>query len=360
MDRRPARLRGHQTDRVDATLTPAAPAAPSASGPTSTDPGLRLAPHAVVLRRAPHELQIGVEPSLVVPRTYERVVSALADGASAHHLGVIAREAGLRPDGLADLLGALDDARLLRPPSPVASRAVRVVGAGTLGSRTAHELATAGFGTVHLADLPSRLPPDGTAPDRRPNRRRRPQPSGQTDRLALLEAALGAAHPDLRVRRPRHFAQPEGGAVALTVVVADGPEPDRLVPDVLREQVAPHLLVRCAGDEAVVGPLVVPGVTSCVRCADLGRRDADPRWPWLLEQLTRLRVEPAPTLLAWAAVTAAVQALAFVGGGRAETLDHTLELGSGEHALRLRRWPAHPECPCRWDDGGDPGIHGRA
>jgi hypothetical protein len=99
----------------------------------------------------------------------------------------------------------------------------------------------------------------------------------------------------------------------------------------------------------VVGPLVVPGTTSCVRCADLAQRDADPRWPWLLAQLTRLPVEPSPTLLAWAAVTAAVQALAFVGAGRAETLGHTLELGSAEHALRLRAWPLHPECPCRWD-----------
>jgi len=313
----------------------------------------------VVLRRGPDELQIGVEPSVVVPRSFERVLAALVDGATADDLGLTAREAGLRPDSLADLLGALDDARLLQPPSSVTTRAVRVVGAGTLGSRAAHELATAGFGTLHLADLPSRVPADEPGLDRRTSRRRRPGPSHETDRLELLAASLGAAHPGLRVRRPRHFTQPEGDAVALTVVVADGPEPDRLVPDVLREQGAPHLLVRCAGDEAVVGPLVVPGATSCVRCADLGRRDADPRWPWLLEQLTRLRVEPVPTLLAWAAVTAAVQALAFVVGGRAETLDHTLELGSGEHALRLRAWPAHPECPCRWDDAGDPGTRGR-
>lgn len=364
MDRRPARLRGHQTDRVDATLTPAAPAAaPSPPGTTGVEPGLRLAPHAVVLRRSPHELQVGVEPSVVVPRSYEPVVAALADGATAGHLGLTAREAGLPADAVADLLGALDDARLLRPPSSVASRAVRVVGAGTLGSRTAHALATAGFGTVHLADLPSRVPTGERAldrPPRRASRRRRPEADGRPERLELLAASLGAAHPSLRVRRPRHFAQPEGGAVALTVVVADGPEPDRLVPDVLREQGAPHLLVRCAGDEAVVGPLVVPGATSCVRCTDLGRRDADPRWPWLLEQLTRLHVEPAPTLLAWAAVTAAVQALAFVGSGHAETLDHTLELSGGEHSLRLRAWPAHPECPCRWDDGSDPGTHGRS
>jgi len=133
-------------------------------------------------------------------------------------------------------------------------------------------------------------------------------------------------------------------------VAADGPEPDRLVTDVLREAGAPHLLLRSSGDEAVVGPLVVPGTTSCVRCADLARRDADVRWPWLLEQLVRLPVQPAPTLLAWAAVTAVVQTLAYVGGSAAETLGHTLELGTDQHTLRLRAWAVHPECPCRGVD----------
>ncbi len=352
---------------MDVTPEPGAPD-PGAGAAPDLDPGLRLAPHAVVLHRSPTELQIGVEPSVVVPRSYRRVVAALAAGSTPHRLGLTAREQGLRPSAVAELLGALDDARLLQPPPVAPARAVRVVGAGPLASRTADELVTAGFGTVYLADLPARAPADDgsdTAPAR-PAARRRTPAAGRTSRrertgrVELLTASLRAAHPGARVRRTRHFAQPEGDAVALTVVVADGPEPDRLVPDVLREQGAPHLLVRCTGDEAVVGPLVVPGVTSCVRCADLGQRDADPRWPWLLEQLTRLALEPSPTLLGWAALTAAVQALAFVGGGRAETLGHTLELGGAEHALRLRAWPPHPECPCRWDDTVEAGARGPA
>lgn len=323
-------------------------AALTAPGP-GADPGLRLAPHAVVLRRSTTELQIGVGPSVVVPVGYDRVVRALADGASPEHLRHLASADDLRPAAVADLLAALDDARLLQSPSPVAGRAVRVVGAGPLASRTADALAAAGFGTVYLAELPGRTPPDEPGRPRRTGRRRHEQ-ADRAERVELLATALAAAHPATRVRRTRHFAQPEGDAVTVTVVVADGPEPDRLVPDVLREQGAAHLLVRCTGDEAVVGPLVVPGATSCVRCADLAQRDADPRWPWLLEQLVRLPVEPTPTLLGWAAVTAAVQALAFAGCGRAETLGHTLELGGAEHALRLRAWPAHAECPCRWDD----------
>jgi bacteriocin biosynthesis cyclodehydratase domain-containing protein len=328
VDRRSGPRYGPQTERVHSL----------------GDPGLRLAPHAVLLRRSATELQVGVEPCVVVPEAYDRLLRALAEGAGPERLRQTAYEQGLETRAVPDLLGALAAARLLRPTPVTTARAVRVVGAGRLGARTAHELVAAGFSTLYLADLPERSKPDQP----------RTRPGGPTarssgpDRLDLLAATLADVRPGVRVRRARHFVHPEGDAVALTVVVADGPEPDRLVPDLLREAGAPHLLVRCSGDEAVVGPLVVPGTTSCVRCADLARRDADPRWPWLLEQLTRLRIEPAPTLLAWAAVTAAVQALAFVGGTGAETVGHTLELGTEQHTMRLRASAVHPECPCRW------------
>lgn len=320
------RPRGPQTDRVG----------------SSGDRRRRLAPHAVVLRRGADELQIGVEPSVVVPEAYDEVVRALAAGADTGQLERVAHHADLAADALPGLLTALSAAGLLRPTPVTAGVAVRVVGAGRLGTRTAHELVAAGFPTLYLADLPER-------PAARPPARGRPGPTDAApDRLDQLVASLEGARPGVRVRRSRHFVHPEGDAVALTLVVADGPEPDRLVPDLLREAGAPHLLVRCSGDEAVVGPLVVPGTTSCVRCADLARRDADPRWPWLLEQLVRLRLEPAPSLLSWAAVTATVQALAFVGGGNAETLGQTLELGTEQHTMRLRAWPVHAECACRW------------
>jgi hypothetical protein len=311
---------------------------------SSSEPALRLAPHAVLLRRSATELQIGVEPSVVVPQEFDRLVRSLVAGTDPGRLVRAADEQGLPARAVPDLLGALTEAQLLRSGPTTTNRAVRVVGAGPLGARTAHELVVAGVPTLYLADLPD--PPQHAASSRtgRTASRRRDGP----DRLDLLVATLGEARAGARVRRSRHFVHPEGDAVALTVVVADGPEPDRLVPDLLREAGAPHLLVRCWGDEAVVGPLVVPGTTSCVRCADLTRRDTDGRWPWLLEQLTRLRMEPAPSLLAWAAVTAAVQSLAFLGGGVAETLGHTLELGTDHHTMRLRAWTVHEECPCRW------------
>jgi bacteriocin biosynthesis cyclodehydratase domain-containing protein len=134
------------------------------------------------------------------------------------------------------------------------------------------------------------------------------------------------------------------------VVVADGPEVDRVITDHLLRLDQPHLLVRSLGDAAWVGPLVLPGRTSCVRCADLTRRDADHEWPMVLAQLSRLRL-PVPDLLTgWAASTAAAQALAFLAGQVPETAGATLELNADLHT-ELRPWPAHPECGCGWAVG---------
>jgi hypothetical protein len=131
---------------------------------------------------------------------------------------------------------------------------------------------------------------------------------------------------------------------------------DPLVAEIHRSGV-PHLVAAVRGQTGIVGPLVVPGITSCLRCADLHRRDADPRWPALAAQLTA--VEPPPsgatvTCLLTAA-TAALQVLAYLDGtGAPGTLGATIELRPPDHAPRLRRWPTHPACGCGADGAADP------
>ena len=46
-----------------------------------------------------------------------------------------------------------------------------------------------------------------------------------------------------------------------------------------------HLPVRLRDGAGLVGPLVIPGVTSCLRCADLHRSDRDAAWPAVAAQL---------------------------------------------------------------------------
>jgi hypothetical protein len=137
-----------------------------------------------------------------------------------------------------------------------------------------------------------------------------------------------------------------GGVPELVILAGASAEPDRTLTDALFRSGRPHLVVRLEPDRAVVGPLVIPGRSPCVRCQDLNRCRLDEAWPHLLAQLCREPVAPEPTLLAWAASTATVQVRALLAGGAPETTGSTLELGLADFRLHSRAWPAHPRCGC--------------
>jgi hypothetical protein len=137
-------------------------------------------------------------------------------------------------------------------------------------------------------------------------------------------------------------------AADLVVLARPWAASDPLAAAVHRAQL-PHLVATVRGEVGVVGPLVVPGVTSCLRCADLHRRDADPRWPRLAAQLTATEPPPsgATVTCLLTAATAALQVLAYLDGTAAPaTLDTTVELRPPDLRPRVRRWPAHPACGC--------------
>jgi hypothetical protein len=141
------------------------------------------------------------------------------------------------------------------------------------------------------------------------------------------------------------------------VVLSDSLVSDpRVVRDLRAARVA-HLPVRVRDGTGLVGPLVLPGVTSCLDCADLHRSDRDAAWPALAAQL-RDTVGSADraTVLATAAlaltqVDKVIRAVRS-GGGVADgaeppsTLDTTLEFDVGAGSIVARRWSRHPRCSC--------------
>jgi bacteriocin biosynthesis cyclodehydratase domain-containing protein len=118
-----------------------------------------------------------------------------------------------------------------------------------------------------------------------------------------------------------------------------------------------HLPVRLRDGAGLVGPLVIPGVTSCLDCADLHRSDRDGAWPAVASQL-RETVGSADraTVLATAAlalnqvdrVIRAVRRGDGVGAAAEPptTLDTTLEFDVNAGAIVARRWSRHPRCWC--------------
>jgi hypothetical protein len=110
----------------------------------------------------------------------------------------------------------------------------------------------------------------------------------------------------------------------------------------------PHLWVTMRDGRALVGPLVEPGRTSCLRCHDLHRTDCDPAWPRLAVAWEQDAPSPAPSAaVGLAGALAARQALAWLAGARPATLDGTLE-EQPDGTVLARPWARHVRCGCAW------------
>jgi hypothetical protein len=101
----------------------------------------------------------------------------------------------------------------------------------------------------------------------------------------------------------------------------------------------------------IVGPLVVPGKTACLRCLDHIRASRDPAWPLILAQISGRRPEPAAcdaVLAAAVAAQTAAQALTAIDRGpfASAAANGTLELVLPDWRWRRRTWPQHPACLC--------------
>lgn len=215
-------------------------------------------------------------------------------------------------------------------------RTVVVQGTGRAATLLATLLAAAGVGRVHVLDgRASKLAhaiPGGI----------RPSDEGRPFSVAAAEAIRTAA-PEADVAAP-----PFGQIPDLVVLAIDEPV-DSDSRDALHARQAAHLHVAVTVSAGVVGPLVIPGMTSCLACTDLHRRDRDPAWPALAAQLTIPRRYPRPGELAVCVAIAGIaagQALAFLDGEMPTVVEGSLELHPPDWRVRRRTWPAHPDCRC--------------
>ena len=223
---------------------------------------------------------------------------------------------------------------------------VVVSGPGRAGPLVAALLAAAGVGRVSVSDTsPTRLHhavPGGVSPA-----------DEGTPLARAAETAIVRCAPDTDV-----MPAPYGSAPDLVVLAVDEPvAPERS--QALHHAGTAHLPIVLANSRAVVGPLVLPGLTSCLRCADLHRLDRDPAWSALAVQLTVPHRAAAASEVAVAAMVAglaAMQALEFLDGGRPDVIEGTLEVQPPDWRVRRRTWPVHPDCDCMIDNVRDEGV----
>lgn len=132
------------------------------------------------------------------------------------------------------------------------------------------------------------------------------------------------------------------------VILADSvvPSPE-LVSRLMCDKI-PHLAVRARDGIGIAGPLVLPGRTSCLHCADLHRAARDRKWPRVANQLAgRRQFADANTTQATAAF-AVGQILRTLCDPMSESplMNTTLEVDIFSGTTARRGWSPHPRCDC--------------
>lgn len=272
---------------------------------------LRLDPRFPLVWRSPDSLQLGVDDPPVtlegVSIAEERMLAALAIGATRPGLALIGAQSGLDPAQIQRFLSAVRPALERDAPDraaglPSASGRVVLAGTGPTVDRLAWRLNEAGLDPRLVGDRPQ----DAIAAP------------------ALRSAPL---------------------AVVVTHFVLD-PEFYGLW---LRRDI-PHLPIVYGDTEVRIGPLIEPGRGPCLYCLDRHRTDADPAWPAIASQLWGRRSSAEDPFTA--SETAAIAARLLVNRlhgepapaheGSAETIH--LDPRTGAQVLRVRS--RHPECAC--------------
>jgi bacteriocin biosynthesis cyclodehydratase domain-containing protein len=275
-----------------------------------------LNPTLPVLVRPDGTVQVGWDPRramLVQPpdglsaAALADLLRALQSGVASAELRALAVNRGiLDPSAMTELVASLVEAGLVTAtPTHARSASIRIHGRGPLSDLLASALRCSGARVRQ-----SKLNHAGVTP-------------GTTDLVVLSDFLVA----DPRVLRDLHDAR------------------------------IPHLPVRVRDGTGLIGPLVIPGVTSCLECADLYRSDRDAAWPAVAAQL-RHAVGNADraTMLATAAlalnqVDRVIRAVHESedprrAGEPPPTLDTTLEFDIRTGATVSRRWSRHPRCGC--------------
>jgi bacteriocin biosynthesis cyclodehydratase domain-containing protein len=214
---------------------------------------------------------------------------------------------------------------------------VVVHGSGRIAVALATLLAASGVGWVHTV-AEGVVQPEDTG-------------SGYLDedighaRAEAAERAVRRIASTTRTGRPPPRQRPD------LVLITDATVADPRLSAGLAATGLPHLMVHAAEGTGVVGPLVVPGRTSCLRCVDLHNTDTDPCWPALAAQLA---AHPQPADLASAQATAAFaagQALRFLhgsagGDGELPVWGAAMEIDVFTGRSTRVEWRPHERCPC--------------
>ncbi len=316
---------------------------------TSLPALVALAPHRTVLRLGPGHRLIGIDPATALdvdglsPPLAQMVDELTAPArppdvlARAVERGAAADEADLLLRDLLDAGALVDVAGAQRRARHRTGSAVVVHGSGPVAVGVVVGLVQAGVGMVYVgcagvvsaADL-------GTGfvdADR------------GRDRLVAVAAAVRRLCPGVRTRPPPLRLVPD------LVVLADALAVDPDLTTELHITGTAHLTAALRDGTGVVGPLVLPGRTACLRCVELRRGVHDAAWARVPAQLVDRTGSADPACVTATVALATAQALAALDGAAGavdvpSTLEATLQVDPARGTLTRRVWEPVAGCGC--------------
>ncbi|MVU81154.1 TOMM precursor leader peptide-binding protein [Nocardia sp. ET3-3] len=259
----------------------------------------------------------------------------------------------LRPDGAVQLGLHPESAVIVSPPGPVESAPalLRLLDGSRTESEILWQARELGFDADIVRALLAQLTAAGLLETERPRSRVRVVrihgrgPLADAVLAGLRRIGLQAKHSHARCDAGESLGAERPDLLVFTDALV--PDPG-LVAALMRRRV-PHLPVRLRDGRGIVGPLVLPGETGCLRCADLHRTDREPAWPQLAAQLLGRAgcASPAGVAMTAALTLKEIETISFGPEERPPaTLNATLELDLDVPHLDRRAWPAHPSCGC--------------
>lgn len=262
---------------------------------------LRLDPALPVLWRSPDAVQFGVSAVAVlspVEAWQLRLISELTAGLPESAVMVWAEILGVSPSRVRTFIADLSPALLRVDP-----------------------------------DLPARVPRVRLHSDR---------PAHDAHMLATLRGVCGDAGIEVVGLAPGTGRDP-----ALVIVLAHHTVAPRTSAALLADEVA-QLPVVVTANGVRIGPVIVPGQTACLHCAELHRIDHDPGWPTVATQLLEL-VAPVPSplvALEAAVITARFVKAAVFGTDAAQLAGASVSLRAADARREWARHRPHPSCGC--------------
>lgn len=267
----------------------------------------------------------------------------------------------IRPDGLVQVGWDPRRAMLVEPPEGLSAAAMadllRGMQSGVVQSDLQASAVNRGIvDATAISDLVASLVEAGLATSTPPHSRSASiRIHGRGPLSDIIASSLRCSGARVRQSNLNHATVTRG--TTDLVVLSDFLVADPRVVRALHHARIPHLPVRVRDGTGLVGPLVIPGLTSCLRCADLYRSDRDAAWPAVASQLRdAVGTADRATVLATAAlalnqVDRVIRAVHETddprhAGEPPPTLDTTLEFDVHTGSMVSRRWTRHPRCEC--------------